>query len=149
MRLRYLIILTIMASLAFTKAAFGARDFGIGVFIGQPSGIKAAFSLRESLHLNGGAAWALNDWLLVFADCQVEDYIGPWSLHWRWYYGLGAYAGIPETRDGVFGVRIPLGVSYHLPYTSFEIFGEVVPALRLIPDTKARFQGGVGFLIWL
>lgn len=145
---RYLAGLMIGLLLALPRVGFGARDFGVGILLGQPAGLKASFSLRRQVHLACGAAWSWNDWLLVFADCQFEDYVNPWSLQWRWYYGLGAYAGIPETRHGIFGVRVPLGTSYQVPYTSLELFGELVPALRLMPETKARFQWGAGFVIW-
>ena len=145
---RCLALFAVIILFTFPRVGFGERDFGLGILMGQPSGLRTAFSIQKSLHIDCAAAWSWDDWLLVFADCQFEDYISPWSLNWRWYYGLGAYAGIPETRQGIFGLRIPLGVSYQVPYTSLEVFGEVVPALRLVPDTQAQLQGGVGFLVW-
>ena len=145
---RHRAVLTVGALLALTSIAFGARDFGAGILLGQPSGLKASISVREGLYLDCGAAWSWDEWLLIFVDSHFEEYVSPWSLHWRWYYGLGGYVGIPESDDGILGVRIPIGASYHFPYSSFEVFGELVPALQLVPKTRARLQGGIGLLVW-
>jgi hypothetical protein len=145
---RHSAALTLGALLALTSIGFGARDFGVGILLGQPSGLKTSISIREPLFLDCGAAWSWDDWLLIFADCRFEEYVSPRSLNWRWYYGLGGYVGIPESEDGILGARIPIGASYHFPYSSFEVFGELVPALQLVPKTRARLQGGIGLLVW-
>jgi hypothetical protein len=30
-----------------------------------------------------------------------------------------------------------------------DIWGEVVPALQLVPDTQGEFQGGLGVTFWI
>ena len=52
-------------------------------------------------------------------------------------------------REAVLGVRVPIGVSYQFPYTFLEVFGELVPAMQIIEETRGRFHCGVGILIWL
>ncbi len=145
------ILLLIVFLFSFPRIGCGSRDFGMGILLGQPSGLKATFALQKRIHLDFTAAWSWNDWMLVMGDCKFEDYISPWSLYWRWYYGLGVYGGVSDNsdREAVLGMRVPIGVSYQFPYTSLEVFGELVPAMQFIEETQGRFHWGVGILIWL
>ena len=148
---RFWILVLMVVFFSFPRMGWGSRDFGVGILLGQPSGLKATFALQKRIHLDFTAAWSWNDWMLIMSDCKFEDYISPRSLYWRWYYGLGAYGGVSNDsdREAVLGVRVPIGVSYQFPYTSLEVFGELVPAMQIIEETRGRFHCGVGILIWL
>jgi hypothetical protein len=43
-----------------------------------------------------------------------------------------------------FGVRVPLGARWVFRGTPLEAFVELVPGLRLFPDTSFDFGGGLG-----
>jgi hypothetical protein len=139
-----------MAILLFRQAdGAETKGFGLGVIFGQPSGILAATAPREQMLIDFGATWSWNDWWLILADCKFKDYLTPSSLDLAGYYGLGAYGGSSDSDEGAFGLRIPLGIIYHVPYTRLEVFCEAVPCLEMFPKTQARLQAGIGALLWL
>jgi hypothetical protein len=125
-------------------------EFGMGLLIGEPSGLNAQFFWGPRTAVDVTAAWSLSDeWFMTIADFQVYDYIGDAPREWRWYYGLGGYLALPENDDGTLGVRIPLGIKYHFPHSYIDVWAEVAPALELVPETQAAFQGGLGLTFWL
>jgi len=140
-----LVVAILMSHPAFGS---GAKGFGAGIILGQPSGVLLAVSPHERLLLNFGAAWSWDDWLMILADCKFRDYLTPSSLHLAGYYGLGVYGGSSNARQGIFGIRVPLGVDYRFPYTNLEVFGEIVPGLEMFPETRARLQAGIGVILW-
>lgn len=140
----------VVVAILMSHPAFGSgtKGFGAGIILGQPSGVLAAVSLHERLRLDFGAAWSWNDWWMILADCKFRDYLTPSSLHLAGYYGLGVYGGSSNAHEGILGIRVPFGVDYRFPYTNFEVFGEVVPGLEMVPETRARLQAGIGVILW-
>jgi len=124
-------------------------EFGLGLVIGEPSGLNAQFFWGPKSAVDVTAAWSWNDWFMTTADFQVYDYIGDAPREWRWYYGLGGCLAVPEKDDGILGIRIPLGIKYHIPHSQVDLWAEVAPALQVIPDTEAEFHGGLGVTLWL
>ena len=55
----------------------------------------------------------------------------------------------PDNEDNTLGVRVPLGIKYHFPYSIVDIWGEVDPGIELINDTNAILHGGIGLTFWL
>ena len=124
-------------------------EFGLGLMIGEPSGLNAQFFWGPKTAVDVTAAWSFNDWFMTMADFQIYDYIGDAPREWRWYYGLGGYLALPENEDGTLGIRVPLGIKYHFPHSYVDVWAEVAPALKLVPETEAAFQGGLGLTFWL
>ena len=124
-------------------------EFGIGLIVGEPSGLNGQFFWGPHTAIDITAAWSFNDWFMTMADFQVYDYIGDAPREWRWYYGLGGYLALPENEDGTLGLRIPVGIKYHFPHSYIDVWAEVAPALELVPETEADFQGGLGLTFWL
>ena len=58
------------------------------------------------------------------------------------YLGIGA--SITFASDFELGIRIPLGAEYIFEDTPIGVFGEFVPRLNFLPNTKFKFGGGVG-----
>ena len=86
---------------------------------------------------------------MVAVDYQIYNNIADAPPEWSWYYGIGGYAAFPENRDGIFGVRVPLGIAYHFPRSFVDVWAEIDPGLQLMPDTEAEMQGGIGVTLWL
>lgn len=143
--------LALILAVSYTYAAESAdRDeFGLGLVLGEPSGLNTQFFWSSKTSIDVTAAWSWKDWFTTAADFQVYNYIADAPREWKWYYGLGGYLTLPENEDGTLGVRIPLGIKYHFPHSSIDVWAEVDPALQLAPDTEAEFQGGLGLTFWL
>jgi hypothetical protein len=127
------------------------NEFGLGVILGQPSGVNAQFFWGPTSSVDVTAAWSFrgNGWFMTMADFQIYNYLGDAPREWKWYYGLGGYLALPQNEDGILGLRIPLGIKYNIPHSPVDVWGEVAPALQVIPNTEAEFQGGLGATLWL
>jgi len=139
--------------LAFTSSlqAKDRNGFGIGPVIGEPTGLNAQFFWDQSSAVDVGAAWSWDEWLLLSADFQMYDFFMDMPREWKWFYGGGVYMTLANDthKDNSFGVRVPLGMRYHFPYSIVDVWGEVDPGVELAPETKFAFQGGIGLTFWL
>ena len=145
-------VLGLAVFIVIGTAAASTRDkneFGLGITLGEPSGIHGQFFWSKKSALDITAAWSFHDWFMTTADFQIYDYLLDSPAEWRWYYGFGTYLALPKNDDGTFGVRIPIGLKYHFPHSYVDVWAEIDPALRLISDTRAEFQAGIGATFWL
>ncbi|MCP2620150.1 hypothetical protein NLC35_02765, partial [Candidatus Aminicenantes bacterium AC-334-K16] len=123
------------------------NNFGLGVILGEPTGLSFKYWTGPQTALAGALAWSFEhessfhlhlDYLVHnFHLWQVEQQKIPV------YYGIGFRFKSAPGHDR-FGVRIPLGISYFLPKVPLEIFFELVPVFDLSPKTDLFFNGGVG-----
>lgn len=135
---------------AFAQANLESRDeVGLGIVLGEPSGLHGTFYWGQKQAVDVTAAWSFHDWLMLAGDMQFYNYIPNLPHEWRWFYGVGAYIAVPSNDQGNFGVRIPLGLKYHFPHSPVDVYGEIVPALKLVPETEALLQGGIGITFWV
>jgi hypothetical protein len=147
-----MMIIAILLLLAVSHAAAADgenREFGLGIVLGEPSGINGQFYWGPKTAIDVTTAWSFHDWFMVTGDFQVYNYILDSPREWKWYYGFGAYLALPNNDHGSFGVRIPLGLRYHIPHSVVDVWGEVDPALRLVDKTEADLQGGIGVTFWI
>lgn len=121
-------------------------DLGLGVMVGEPTGIslkswnndRSAFALGaawsfgryDAIHLHGD--YLLHNW---FSD--VDD--GALAF----YYGIGARFLISDPDPRV-GIRIPFGLNYIIPDSRVDLFIEAVPILDLTPATDFEGNGALG-----
>jgi hypothetical protein len=141
-----LFCLTLVFSVPAAHAAGG--NFGLGVTVGEPTGISAKLFLSSSNALQFGAAWSFSgdtefhlqgDYLMHFPNVITVEK-GRLPL----YAGLGGRVKFREDADNNVGLRIPVGLAYHFDGAPFDIFGEIVPILELSPDTDFELEGAIG-----
>jgi hypothetical protein len=146
MTLRNVLVLTIFLGF-LVPPAIAPADTGIGLIVGDPTGISASFYDRVAV----GAAWDIDDYLHVHADVWL--YNATLADPVNWYIGLGGKLQLFDVHvrgdsdnDGDalgIGVRVPVGLQwYFLP--EWELFGELVPGIGIIPDTDFDFDAGIG-----
>jgi hypothetical protein len=140
---------------SWSASAQNTNDFGLGVIVGDPTGLSAKLWLDREQALDFGAAWALSgrdsfqfhmDYLYHRFDLfHMDESIGRMAL----YFGGGARFRVVEERAGQsnqdkFGIRVPIGVTYLFAKAPFDVFGEVAPILDLAPDTKLDMNVSIG-----
>lgn len=146
-------LIALAASLVLSAAACGAEGpFGVGIVVGEPTGISLAYRPGGARMLQGAAAWDLTspggltftgDYLFLFdKSLKLERRAIPL------YVGVGGklsllVGGSEEIPLGL-GFRVPLGVRWPFDSTPLEAFLELVPGLRLIPDTAFDAGAGLG-----
>lgn len=123
------------------------REFGLGVVVGEPTGITGETWLGERTAFDFTVAWSMdgNDAVNLAADHLWYDFDAidadePLALH----YGVGGRVGIEEDDENRFGVRLPVGITYFVGDTPIGLFAQVAPIVDVVPDTELEFQGGVG-----
>ena len=144
----FLLTLTI-AFIGLFTATSNAQDTnggktGLGVMIGEPTGITLKSWTNEKNAFDVGLAWSLSgtDDIYVHADYQWHKPLDVEKGNLSFFYGLGARAIF--SNDTFFGARIPLGLSYLAPEAPLEFYLEVAPVINLIPDTDGDADGGIG-----
>ncbi len=147
MKRTILFIITLIFSLtnfSFTQD----KGFGLGVIIGEPSGVSAKSWMTSTTAVDAALAWSFvdNGALHIHADYLIHNFQlisidGKGKL--PVYYGIGARIkfGNDDTR---LAVRIPVGIDYMFGDAPVDIFLEVVPMLELILKTKFQFNAALG-----
>jgi hypothetical protein len=118
---------------------------GLGVMLGQPSGISAIMWLGGGNAIDAVAAWSFlgGGSLYLHADYQFHAAA---DRPLTFYTGLGGFVQFAD--DPEIGFRVPLGISYLFEQAPFDIFAEIGPSMALIPETRFLLNGGIGFRIY-
>jgi hypothetical protein len=141
--------LLLAAVFAPSNALAQSGDLGVGVVLGEPTGVNFKYWISQSSAVDGGAAWSIgkHDSLELYADYLSHRFdlfkakTGKLPLH----FGLGGRLVLEdEDDDSRLGVRIPIGLSYLLVDEPLEFFLEIAPILDLVPETKFDLNGGIG-----
>jgi hypothetical protein len=127
-------------------AAACRNGWGIGVILGEPTGISLKIWNSGTTALDAAAAWSFKserklhlhmDYLFHnFKLFKVRQ--GKLPL----YYGIGGRIKFEE--ETRVGVRFPVGICYILRDTPIDIFFEIVPLLDLTPETDFDFNACIG-----
>lgn len=140
--------LGLLTILILSGGTVRAQDegFGVGVILGDPTGVSAKYWLSSENAIDGGLAWSFRrsgffhvhaDYLWHFPHTirSSEQFVP--------YAGPGVRIGAGKGR-GVFGIRIVGGIGY-LPHGApLDIFAELAPIVDLAPSTEVSFNAGLG-----
>jgi hypothetical protein len=126
------------------------RGFGLGIILGEPTGVSGKLWTSGQNAFDFGAAWSFQGEgnLLLQADYvwHIFRLIPVPDGKLPFYVGVGGEVILAD--DPVIGVRVPLGLDYMFGNAPVDIFVELVPILRLAPSTDFDFAGGVGARYW-
>lgn len=121
-----------------------AGKTGLGVMLGEPTGLTLKTWFNQKNSLDVGVAWSFsgNDAIYLHADYQWHKWLDVEKGNLAFFYGIGGRAVFEN--DTFLGARIPLGLTYLAPEAPLEFFLEVAPVINLIPDTDGDADGGIG-----
>ena len=137
------VLLFIISNLNFAQQ----KGFGLGVVLGEPTGISAKFWLTPGTALDFGLGYSFTSSNSLF-DFYVDYVFHNSNMinseeNFVIYYGPGARLNIKESTSRL-GVRGVIGLLWLPRGTNFDVFVEVAPILDIIPETKFDFSGGIG-----
>ncbi len=128
--------------------------FGLGIMLGEPTGISAKHWLTGSTAIDGGMAWSFADetrmhvhcdWLMhnfsILAD-EFDIDKGKMPL----YYGIGGRLKFDD--DTRAGVRFVIGVAYMFEKAPFDMFFEIAPVMDIAPETELAGNAFLGGRFW-
>lgn len=149
MRKRFVwVVVGIALLVSGTKANAAGGNFGLGIIVGEPTGISGKLFVSNTNALDAAAAWSFGsntefhlqmDYLFHFRSV-IKVKSGKAPL----FAGIGGRFKFREGADNKFGVRIPVGIAYHFATAPFDIFAELVPVLELSPSTEFVMEGAIG-----
>ncbi len=135
------------------------RKFGLGVIIGEPTGVSAKLWTSNTNALAFGVGWSVEGYRINGFDSDYDnvtrthihaDYLwhsfyaispnGQFPL----YYGIGGRINTGPQYSGTFAVRGIIGIEWLPRNTPLDIFIEVVPSLQLVSSTGIGIDAGIG-----
>jgi hypothetical protein len=144
------IFLILAVSVLITGTSYSQdRGFGIGIILGEPTGLSAKLWTSNVNAFDFAAAWSFKGkgHMLLQADYVWHSnviQVSPGKL--PLYYGIGGRVILSD--DPLVGVRIPVGLDYQFESAPIDIFVEIVPILDIIPSTDFDLGGGLGVRFW-
>jgi hypothetical protein len=144
---RRFLLPAIFGIVCLATSAWGQdRGFGLGLIVGEPTGLSAKLWIADGSAIDAAAAWSFGktsafhfhaDYLLHFLDV-IDVQKGRVPL----YLGVGARVKLEA--DIRIGIRIPVGIMYLFESVPIDLFLEVVPLLDLFPATEFTANAGIG-----
>jgi len=146
------ILLGLAAVLLCGSASAQNRKFGLGIMLGEPTGLSAKLWIGKNTAIDGALAWSFGSIgafgyqgaLYVHADYLFHNFnlIKVEKGRLPVYYGIGASVVLASS-VGV-GIRIPIGLEYVFADAPFDIFLEIVPMLAVVSGTSFGVNAGLG-----
>lgn len=144
-----------LVMLLLTAANAQSKGLGLGIIIGEPTGVTLKVWQGGNVAFDAAAAWSFKDEgaFHVHADFLWHNFglISVTQGDMALYYGVGGRIKFREDRglgdddDALIGVRFPLGLAYYFQPFPGELFVEVVPLLNVAPSTDFDLNGALGF----
>ncbi|MFQ5708194.1 MAG: hypothetical protein ACE5HO_12125 [bacterium] len=127
--------------------------FGIGMIVGEPTGISLKHWLGDSRAVDFALAWSFenNNSLTIHGDYLIHNFglIKVNKGRLPFFYGIGGRIKFDDDErrrndDSRVGVRVPVGLAYLFDNAVLDLFAELVPILDLAPETDFRLNAAVG-----
>ena len=134
------------------------RGFGLGVILGEPTGISAKLWTSQENAFDFGLGWSIGGDRISYKG----NYDGGSRVHFHmdylWhsfnairsterfplYYGIGGQFNSGAGYDASVGVRGVFGIAWFPHSTPIDVFVEIVPVFQLVPDVGLGFDAGLG-----
>lgn len=155
--------LLLLFTLSRTANAQAGGDFGLGLIIGDPTGLsgKGFVSETNAIDFAVGLAFIDGDHLHVHADYLWHFDIKRWSsAQLDLHLGVGPKLGMHFGKDGPpgrpdrddewigIGARGPFGLTMRFLEAPFDIFLEVAAGLWIVPDPHFDLDAAIGGRFW-
>jgi hypothetical protein len=138
------------------------RGFGLGIVLGEPSGISGKLWTSQTNAFDFCLGWsATGDRYYILKDARYYHRGGVW-IHFHadylWhsfntirskerfplYYGVGVLLGGGDDPFASIGVRGVLGIAWLARKAPFDVFLEIAPVLHLAPFIGLGMNAGLG-----
>lgn len=120
--------------------------FGLGLIVGEPTGISAKYWMSPWSAIDGAFAWSMDKKgkIQIHSDYLWHNYdiISVIKGKLPIYYGIGGR--LIFATDNIAGIRGVVGLDYLFASTPLDIFLELVPILDLAPEIRFDFNGSIG-----
>jgi hypothetical protein len=140
-----IVALSLVASPAVSQPP---GHFGMGMMVGEPTGLSGKLWLNGRSAVDGGLAWSFDgpDGIELHSDYLRHDFqlFSARSGALGLYYGAGGRLEINERADDALGLRIPVGLNYVFERAPMDLFFEVAPIVNVLPETEFESSVAIG-----
>lgn len=155
MKKTILLSLALLSLAAILPQTASADRFGLGLLVGDPTGLSWKLWTTRRTALDGCFGWSFGDqgFTRVHVDYLWHSPIRTDGGRLWFYYGLGGALWLGHRYRHDFngtglGVRGVFGLEYKFRRSPFSIFGEAAPTMNVIPAGWFDMQGGAGFRLY-
>lgn len=159
MKLLYLAFIALFLFLTVQMSVAQERTFGLGIIIGEPTGISAKLWTSPVTAFDFGLGWSIGGDRI---GNYKGDYNGGSRVHFHmdylWhsfdvirsterfplYYGIGGRINTGAGYNSSVAIRGVIGIAWMPRETPIDIFVEVVPSLQLTSSTGFAIDAGLG-----
>lgn len=137
-------ILLLLTVASFSRVQ-GQGKFGLGIIVGEPTGLSAKLFLSKSSALDAALGWSFAKYGAVHIHADYLLHFYAISPEVPLYAGIGGRLKLQSgSNDLRFGARIPLGIAYTPSSTPIDLFLEIVPLLDFVPASEFNLNGAIG-----
>jgi hypothetical protein len=149
--MKKLLVVTFLCLSIGQLSARTGGPLGLGVILGDPTGISAKLWTGKAIALDGAVGWNLERYLHLHAGMLWHNYgllrVAQGEL--PLYLGLGGRLFLHETEgqekdQSHLGIRGVAGLEYLFAHIPLDLFAEIAPVFDLIPGTELGIEGGAG-----
>ena len=123
------------------------HGFGIGMIVGEPTGISIKGWLNATSAVDGGLAWSFvkGSSFHIHADYLLHSFdVFKSTERIPLYYGIGGRIKVSNSGQSRLGARGVIGLGYIFSTAPIDLFFEVAPILELAPETDLSINAGLG-----
>jgi hypothetical protein len=147
------LILLFLTIMSINKAFSQTSGTGLGIIVGEPTGLSLKHWVSPSNAIDAGLAWSFldNGNFHIHADYLYHMDVLNRLLNTNntsLYAGIGGRIKLKNSdkgeTDNRLGLRVPVGVVVYFPEPKLDAFLEIVPILDLTPKTDFSFNAAIG-----
>lgn len=136
------------ALLFVTSLQAQSRGFGLGVVLGEPTGIAGKAWTSGSTAVSFGLGYSFTG-----SESRVNLHVD-YLFHsfnqikapekFVLFYGIGGRLKSTDHSDNSLGVRGVFGIDWFIHNAPIDLFFEVAPVVKIIPNTGVDLDAGIG-----
>lgn len=140
--------ITFLFIILYGVATFSqSRGFGLGIILGEPTGISAKYWTTGTTAFDFGLGYSFekNSRMHLHTDYLFHAkniFNSPENI--ALYYGPGARLRLVDHGDSRLGFRFDVGLVWIPRNAPIDVFIEIAPLLDIIPETDFSINGGLG-----
>lgn len=145
------LLIVVGVLLASSATGWETGSLGIGIVVGDPTGLSSKYWLSQERAVDFAVSWAFGGYLHFHSTYLHHFHKLIPEPEWAAYTGIGSRLKLKRCTNGGqcsrFGVRMSGGIEF--TYPPFDAFFEIAPTFELAPKTALEFEGGVGARFFL
>ncbi|NWF50218.1 MAG: hypothetical protein HXY49_06725 [Ignavibacteriaceae bacterium] len=148
---KIILVAVVMFMLSDFSALAQSRGFGIGIILGEPTGLSGKYwtSSYSAFDFGLGYSFVKETRFHAHMDYVFHTQLSSVPENFMLYYGPGARLKLRENADSRFGMRGVVGFVWIPRDVRIDVFLELAPILDLVPATEFSINGGLGLRFFL